>query len=240
MFVSYIVMNKISICTTHRIIDDDTAYLSEQCISRIKQHTTGEYQLIAIDNASDAKYSSMLQYNVDTYVRNDTNLGNPVAWDQGVGVSTEDIIILMDNDCWPLNEGWNEQMVQRVSNSDVGIAFPYSILGDDINLYESGVNVIFKGRKDGFCFAFNKDTYKHAGPFLVDQPFKLGYYEDDNFYANVQFNLKLKLVTCPDSKMWHKGQGTSKKMWTEDFAMGIERNRLWYNKKWNDRYIELD
>lgn len=216
---------QISIIVVHRIIDNELMHMSNDCINSIKKHTYNEYELICIDNDSKPEYSNALSISCNTYLRNAKNLGNTYAWDQGIMLAKNDYIILIDNDV-KVDKHWDKEMIEKLSDT-VGITFPYSIIGSEIG------GQSYRGRRDGFCFAFTKDIYKQAGPFLQDQPFKLGYYEDDNFEAYVQFKLGLKLVSCPSSQVWHKGQGTTKKMWDEKIETGIKANKAWYESKWD-------
>ena len=141
----------------------------------------------------------------------------------------------MDNDVW-VEKDWDKEMIERLFDPNVGIAFPYSIVGDEFDKLNSGFNIQYKGRRDGFCFAFKRNVYNEAGPFLCDQPFVLGYYEDDWFEYRVQYNLGLQLVACESSRVWHKGQSTSKKIWNKELEDGIKANKEWFEKKSNGVY----
>lgn len=213
------------------VVDGDTLSLSAECLKRIKDNTWNQYQLISIDNAGNPSAVSYLLYNSDIYIRNKENRGNGMAWDQGVAIAEGDIIILMDNDVF-VEKNWDVELVERLSDPQIGITFPYSTRGDLVEEHA--------GRKDGFLFAFRKETYEKAGKFLCDQPFVLGYYEDDYFEYRVQNELGLKLVACPTSKVWHKGQGTTKKVWSKAIEDGIEANKKWYEQKTNGVYPFLN
>src|SRR3990167_3453786 len=214
----------ISIVVTHMILDDELMELSRKNNQKIKEYTGSSFELIHVDNMSHEQYIDELRNSCDTYIRNNYNAGNPHAWDQGVAVAKYDTIILMDNDCIPMVKEWDRQMVSRVQESDIGISFPHSIR-------EKDAPDAYRGRRDGFCFAFKKSTYQRVGKFLVDQPFKLGYFEDDYFQYRVQFELKMKLVACDKSRVWHKGRATSSKITNEKFKEGVELNELWFRNK---------
>lgn len=230
---------KTSIIVTHKIFDDDLMHLSNINHKRIKENTHYPYELVFVDNASDEKYISWLLRNCDTYIRNNENLGNAKSWDQGIKISSGETIILIDNDVW-VEKDWDKEMIDKLLEPNVGITFPYSIVGDEYDKKESGFSVEYRGRRDGFCFAFRRDTYDYVGEFLLNQPFKLGYYEDDMFAYRVQYIMKHKLVACPSSKVWHKGQGTTKKMWTLEMIKGIEDNKKWYEDLTNKIYPFID
>jgi len=217
---------KISIIVTHMLFNAELARLSAENNIRIKQYTHYPYELVYVDNASKKEYVGFLRDNCDTYVRNNYNTGNPHAWDQGVGVSSGDIIVLMDNDVL-VDKDWDKEMVDRLSEQSAGITYPSSRVGQ---------NEEYRTRKDGFCFAFSRETYLRAGKFLVDQPFSLGYYEDDYFAYRVQNELKLNLLGCNASRVWHMGRSTSSKMWDEEFEKGVRANEQWYVDKTNNKW----
>ncbi len=222
---------KITICVTHMIVDTDTFNLSVECLKRIRNNTWNQFQLICVDNESNPSTISYLAYNSDIYIRNDRNRGNGMAWDQGIALAENDIIVLMDNDVF-VEKDWDVEMIEKLSDPQVGITFAYSKRGDLIEDYA--------GRRDGFLLAFRKETYEKAGKFLCDQPFVLGYYEDDWFEYRVQKKLGLKLVACPSSKVWHKGQGTTKKIMSQEILNGIEANKKWYFGLTNGELPHLD
>ena len=230
---------KTSLIITHRIFDDELMHLSSLSFDAAKK-SHFPLEIIFVDNQSHPKYLDWLYGSPDVYIRNNYNAGNTHAWDQGIGASSGDIIILMDNDCVPQVEEWDKEMVTMLSDNKTGITFSYSIVGDELDKLDSGFDIHYRGRRDGFCFAFKKETYDKVGKFMCDQPFKLGYYEDDHFEARVQYNLGLKLVAGPSSKVWHKGQGTTKKMWSQEVEDGIEANKKWYENKWDNKYPYLE
>ena len=229
---------KISIIVTHMVFDDDIWHLSANNHQHLRENTHNPHELIFVSNASSLKYSTMLRSMCDKYVANTENLGNAKAWDQGVEVASNDIIILMDNDVW-VEKDWDIEMVERLKDNTVGIVFPCSIVGEELDKQSAGLSVTYRCRRDGFCFGFRKSVYNKAGKFLCDQPFKLGYYEDDYFEYRVQYLLGYKLVGCSSSKVWHHGKGTSKKLWNEEFEKGVEANKAWYEEKANGRYPYL-
>ena len=210
----------ISIVVTHMPVNDEMFYLTQTCVLKLRENTINPFELIIVSNGLITK-----SWNEDILVVNKENRGNAKAWDMGINVASNNVIVLMDNDVW-VEKNWDKEMVEKLSDDNVGVTFPYSILGtDDYRATD------YRGRKDGFCFAFNWDVYDMCGPFLQDQPFH-SYYEDDNFFMNVM-DKGLNLVACKNSKVFHKGQGTTKKILNKEVEDGIESNRKWFNDKWN-------
>ena len=236
---------KTSIVITYLPVDESVERLTTECLKRVEENTYYPFEIIRVNNNTfrfTHETRNTWRHNLSddfASVNNDDNFGNGRAWDQGIEEALGDVVILMDNDVW-VEKDWDKEIVDRLSDLKVGIAFPYSIVGDELDRLNSGIDVEYKGRRDGFCFGFRKDTYKNAGPFLCDQPFKLGYYEDDWWEYRVQYQLGLKLVACPKSRVWHKGQGTTKRMWSQDVVDGIEKNKAWYEGKTGGVYPYIE
>ncbi len=225
---------KISIVVTQRILDEEIAELTDKCLQSVIKNTYNPFELIIVDSGSPL--IAITNY-ADLFLRTSKNIGNPLAWDKGIALSSNEKIILMDNDV-VVEKDWDKEMIERLADKKIGVTFPYSIVGDELEKKGAGLYVNYRGRRDGFCFAFRKETYDKVGPFLQDQPFKLGYYEDDNFNMEVMKS-GAKLVACSESRVWHKGQATSSKMWDE-VKDGIEQNKEWYKKKWNNEFPHLE
>lgn len=233
--------NKISIIVTYYLPDNASEEvkksindLTHECLDSIRDNTFNSYDLILV---ASGELDNGFYEKVDTVVNfRKTNLGNPLAWDIGVSISQTDRIILMDNDI-TVEEDWDKYLIEQLDRPEVGLSFAYSTVGDkstgDID------SVVPRARRDGFLFAFRKEIYDKFGPFLQDQPFKLGYYEDDNFFMSVQ-NGGYLLVSCPKSQVWHKGKGTSSNVWTKEFNNKVNENRDWYNKKWDSKFPYLN
>ena len=217
---------KISIVVTHMPVGPEMFYLTQTCVMCLKENTFNPFELIVVSNGLTTH-----TWGEDALIVNKKNLGNAKAWDAGIGAASNNIIVLMDNDVW-VEKNWDREMIEKLSENNVGVTFPYSVL--ETNDYRS---TQYRGRRDGFCFAIKKETYNKAGPFLQDQPFH-SYYEDDNFFMGV-IKLGLNLVACSGSKVFHKGQGTTKKILNKEIEDGIEANKQWFNNKWGGEYPYL-
>lgn len=217
----------ISIVVTYLPVDDESIdELTTECIDRINKYTSNVFELIVVSNGFTTK-----TWGEDILLLNRKNLGNAKAWDQGISIASADTVFLMDNDVF-VEPDWDIEMTNKLKRPDIGVTFPYSILGtEDYRATD------YRGRRDGFCFALTKSTYAQVGPFLQDQPFH-SYFEDDNFFMGVQ-NLRLNLFACPSSRVWHKGQGTTKIVNNKEIEEGKENNKKWFETKWHGEYPSL-
>lgn len=223
---------RISVVVTYLPISKKIDDMTLKCVDLIYKNTSNQYDITIVSNGVlKENFLSRLEHDCEI-LESTHNEGNANAWDRGVRNSKNNIIILMDNDVF-VQKDWDKEMVDTLHNDAVGVVFPFSVLGTKD--YRSKV---YRGRKDGFCFGITKEVYNRAGPFLKDQPFH-SYYEDDAFFAEVQFKMGLKLVACENSKVFHRGQGTTKKMWNKEIEDGIQLNKEWYENKYNKQYPYL-
>ena len=75
--------------------------MTQECIESVRANTQ-DYELIVVDNGSNppiplkSMQEPIFKF---TTIRNETNLGFPVAVNQGIRAATGDRIILLNNDC---------------------------------------------------------------------------------------------------------------------------------------------
>lgn len=224
---------KINVVVTYLPLSKEIDDMTLKCLNLISKNTHNDYDLSIVSNGVVNEYLLKNLVHDCEILEFADNTGNASAWDRGMRNSQNDIVILMDNDVF-VKKDWDRQMISTISDKSIGVAFPYSVLGT--NDYRARQ---YRARRDGFCFALRKDVYAKAGPFLKDQPFH-SYYEDDAFFAEVQFNLGLRLVACQNSKVMHKGQGTTKKILDKVIEDGIKANKEWFEKKYNNNYPYLE
>lgn len=222
---------KISIIVTYLPVSREIDKMTLKCLELIHGNTYNTYDLTIVSNGKvPESLLSEIKHDCEI-LESATNSGNAFAWDKGISSSQNSYIVLMDNDVF-VRKNWDKEMIDGLSKDNIGVTFPFSVLGTKDYRAKQ-----YRGRKDGFCFAFKKDTYDKAGPFLQDQPFH-SYYEDDNYFMNVM-KLGLDLVACENSKVFHKGQGTTQKIMNQEIENGIEANKQWFNNKWGGEYPYL-
>lgn len=225
-------MSKISIIIPYLPVSEKADDMTLKCVDLIYKNTYNEKEVIIISNGN-VGYKFLSKMNTDCDIKiYSQNYGCAFAWDRGVEFAKNDIVILVNNDVF-VEQDWDKEMVERLSDKNIGATFSYSVLGtNDYRMIQ------YRARKDGFCFAFRKEVYDKTGPFLKDQPFH-SYYEDDAFFAEIQFNLGMDLVGCPTSKVFHKGQGTTKEILDEVVKSGIDSNKTWFENKYDGKYPYL-
>src|SRR4030042_732708 len=87
--------------------------ITYECLNSIKENTK-DFEIILVDNGS----IPAIEDNTIKIIRNDKNLGYPVAVNQGIGEARGDIIILLNNDVIA-TENWAEYLKVHLSNYDI-------------------------------------------------------------------------------------------------------------------------
>jgi O-antigen biosynthesis protein len=88
---------------------------TQQCIAALKDHTRPSWELIVVDNGSTDGTPLYLAGARDsaavpvTVVTNSTNLGFPVAINQGLQLARGEYLVLLNNDV-VVTDGWLDQL----------------------------------------------------------------------------------------------------------------------------------
>lgn len=156
--------------------------MSYECIQAVMEHTE-DYELVIIDNGSEPPFvPPFTGFNDIRIIRNDQNLGFPVAVNQGIREAKGDVIILLNNDV-VVTPGWADHLVDHleqyaiiapITNFCAGmqrsVAEPY----DNIDELDQVAESIYEGNEGaaesvnfviGFVMAFRKSLYDEIGPF---------------------------------------------------------------------------
>jgi len=155
---------------------------SDIAIRAVLEHTK-DCEIIVIDNGSEPAFKPPFSGFIETkLIRNETNLGFPVAVNQGIRAATGDVIILLNNDVIVTNM-WSEKLlagldefsiVGPVCNYAAGVqgvqANPYQSV-DQLNQSAAEWSEIYDGAVQevtfviGFCMAFPLSLYYEIGEF---------------------------------------------------------------------------
>lgn len=148
--------------------------MTQECIAAVRANTQ-DYEIVIVDNGSEPPIDGAT-------VRNETNLGFPVAVNQGIKAAKGEVIVLLNNDC-VVSQGWSERLLYHLdSYSIVGpvanycagmqrVAIPVYQDEQEFNLQATkwaeehdrqskGVNWVI-----GFCMVFKKSLWEEVGNF---------------------------------------------------------------------------
>jgi len=199
--------------------------LTAQCLDQIYTVGTQDYEIILIDNGSEPPQK--LPY-YGQIIRNESNLGFPVAVNQGIQAAKGEYIILLNNDCI-VTPGWDTKLIDCL-NSGYAIAGPMTnyCAGlqqtnipvyhniDELNENAKSYTSNYKGNiyQDvnfiiGFCMAFRKSLFDEIGPF--DESLWPCSGEEVDFCLRTRQWHK-KIAICRDTYIHHIGSQTFKDM----------------------------
>jgi hypothetical protein len=219
--------------------------LTKICVESIKNNTpAGDYEVIAVDNASTDGSADYLSKEGARVIRNTKNLGVAYAWNQGVKAAGGDYVCIINNDI-VASAGWLGAMLEYYEkHPDSGIVSPGTRWGEmdyDFESYAGSYVKQMRGvEKDGYagwCMLVKKDRFEKAGMFCED--YRVGTCEDTDFYLSLnKAGYKSRIIG--DSFVHHFGSRTLKVM-RKEVAGFEDENTKKFMAKWGlkpDTYLQ--
>ncbi|HEX8619055.1 MAG TPA: glycosyltransferase family 2 protein [Thermoanaerobaculia bacterium] len=99
----------------------NSAQYLRRCLAGIAQQTHRNVELIAIDNASADDSVALVEPQVTTLVRNDTNRGFSAAVNQAIAIARGELVLLLNPDCYLLPD-YAARLAELFEAPDVGSA----------------------------------------------------------------------------------------------------------------------
>lgn len=197
------------------------AEMTQECLNALYANTDN-FELILVDNGSIPPFNATTNSSNVFCIRNETNLGFPVAVNQGINAAKGDVIVLLNNDC-VCAQGWSERLLAHLdSYSIVGpctnfsaglqrVTIPVYQDEQEFNIQAEKWAVAHKGESVevnwiiGFCMAFRKSLWEEIGPF--DQSLWPCSGEEIIFCMEAR-KRGLKVGICRDTYLHHHGSCT--------------------------------
>lgn len=221
--------------------------LTDACLTSILKHTT-DYEIIIVDNGSKKG-----MYEGDSVIRNEENLGFPVAINQGIAKARGEIIVLLNNDTI-VTPYWLDRLADHFDRYDIispltnnisGIqqlamtAFPLPASADDVSekIYAKSVGrSIPYHRLVFFCVAIKRSVIDKIG--VLDERFSPGNCEDDDYCLRaIEAGFRLGIAT--DCFIYHAGSATHKALDIKHLDL-IRTNQAKLQAKYpREKYEEL-
>ncbi len=171
--------------------------LTEQCVNSVIRHTDFPYRFIMVDNASNddtKRYLEDLSKRKDVdvrLIRNEENLGNSKAANQGIRSSDAEYVCILDNDTI-VTDHWLSEMI-KVAESDakIGIVNPLSNYGAKKPLGKSWKDIAAASYRKGagkyietaaaigFSFLIKRKVINDIG--VWSEGYGPGYFEDTEY-----------------------------------------------------------
>ncbi len=224
---------------------------TEQCVEAINKHTNYNYEILIIDNAStDGTYEKLLSHHTSVrIIKNDKNLGFPMAINIGFKEALGEYIIVLNNDVL-VNKHWLDELL-NVAESDeqIGIVGPVSnkVSGvqldknadynnlSDMEVYAEKVYNLNKGKTFDFprvaflCTLIKRNVIEKIGG--LEEFFTPGNYEDDDFCLRAQiagYKTKIALSVF----VHHFGSVSFQSLENNPYEILLEKNKNKFISKW--------
>ena len=209
-------------------------------------------ELIIVDNASTdgtGEYLSELRRN--EFVRilsNQDNVGFAAGNNQGLGLATGNILILLNNDTL-VSPGWRDGLVRRVGKLQVGLVGPVTNRTCNEAQIEAPYGTYREFKQFAadyshahcdevseipmlamFCVAMRSELFKEVGP--LDEDYEIGMFEDDDYAQRVRA-AGYKMLCAEDVFVHHFGQASLGELCTSgEYNSVLENNRRHFELKW--------
>lgn len=222
---------------------------TKMALQSIRQHTTGEYEIVIVDNGSNAETVEWLRSQSGVRVIfNPVNRGYAGGNNQAIAVCRGEYIVLLNNDVI-VTGGWLEALLgafDRIPGLGVSAPLSNNIAGhqqtadsvygnlDEMQAYARRRYERHRGegyltdRVIGFCMCIDRRVIEEIGG--IDEGFGVGNFEDDDFCIRVRA-AGYKIYVCTDSFIHHFGSKTFEAN-NVDWQTTMARNWIRFARKW--------
>lgn len=220
--------------------------MTAECIESISKCTTGDFEIIVIDNGSEPPIVS--DNPRVRIIRNESNLGFPKAVNQGVQAAVGDYLCIANNDTVVATWEWNQMLARHLNDGfDLVAAVSNSIAGPQqiaAQYYsnKAGLRMVasrIASQRFGECtphyrlgmhyLTMKRATCEAIG--LLDEVFTPGNFEDDDCsFRAIEAGFKLGIAQ--DVFIHHYGSVTFNHDVDFSFKELLKRNGAIFNEKW--------
>ncbi|MBM3746393.1 MAG: glycosyltransferase [Acidobacteria bacterium] len=236
------------------VVTYDNLPLTRDCLESIWRHTLyPNYEVVVVDNGSADGTQDYLahlegQHSNLRVVLNRENRGFSVANNQGIVMTSGDVVVLLNNDTivtrgWlgglllPLRRDRTIGMVGPVTNSAGNEAcIPVSYTQpEQMHIFAEHYCRQHEGEMSDllmlgmFCVAIRRDVLQQVG--LLDERFGVGMFEDDDYSMRVKA-AGYRTVCVEDVFVHHHGRSAMKRLDGPEYDALFERNRSLFERKW--------
>ncbi len=230
------------------IVNWNGKVLLEDCLSSLLKISYENKEVIFVDNAStddSLKYAKKM-YPGMKIIQNSKNLGYAQGHEEALQKAKGKLVLLLSTDTI-VKENTLSAMVSAIyKEKNIGAVMPKLLMYPNVDLIDSigsffvrsGVSYHYGREKDsklpiynkkmevysakGACLLFRKDVLKKTGLFDKDY---FAYFEETDLCHRIWL-AGYKVIYTPDTEVYHKGAGTSKKIARAYIQFHSFKNRL--------------
>lgn len=224
------------------------AHYTEACLTSMLEAGDDLSHVVVVDNrSSDQTLDVLKRFPIGEVIRNKTNLGCGVAWNQGILAHQSEWAVVMNNDVL-VSPGWLEGLIGAAERNGLKIASPAMVEGTNDYDFLASVEVFYdKTRhyirptlKHAVCMAIHHSVFEKVG-YFVPEPRLLGY-EDTLFFAAAD-RAGIRSGTVGASWIHHFGSITQTAMKLERGLsvrdpLGAPNNSRLLNESWLYRKLK--
>ncbi|MEK7450820.1 MAG: glycosyltransferase family 2 protein [Patescibacteria group bacterium] len=230
------------------IVNWNGRVLLEDCLSSLLKISYKNKEIIFVDNAST---DNSLEYAKKMYpgmkiIQNSKNLGYAEGHEEAIRKAKGELILLLSTDTIVKENMLSAMVVAIYKEKNIGAVMPKLLMYPNTNLIDSigtffvrsGVSYHFGREKDsklpiynksmeiysakGACLLFKKNVLEKTGLFDKDY---FAYFEETDLCHRIWL-AGYKIIYTPDTEVYHKGAGTSKKIARAYIQFHSFKNRL--------------
>lgn len=226
--------------------------VTKRCLESVVRHTRRLLEVVIVDNDADAPTKDVIdefasRHSNVVVIRNEHNVGYPVACNQGIARARGEYIVVMNNDV-VVTPHWASRLLAAFSvDPNIGAVGPRTnfavgpqqvpgaaYAGEDLDEWAQGWfrknagRLRLVGRLIGFLMVIKREAVEQVGGF--DPLFGIGNFEDDDLSLRLQL-AGYKLAIADDVFVHHEGSQSFRQD-VEAYARLLEVNRRLFAAKW--------
>ena len=211
----------------------DQAHFTRRLVESLKANTGRPYELIVVDNGSNAETRSYVSSVADTAILNPENVGFARGMNQGAKAAKGDFLVFINNDT-EVPPGWLDRLVEATGLTDrVGIVAPAVTAGGSFVTVRSEPHEIvrevlpFSLSPAAVCYLIPRAEFEAAGGWCEE--YRLGGAEDVDLCFTMWARGRRVLV---DERVLivHHSKGTAaakiadwEQLWRQNRALLVDR-----------------
>lgn len=214
----------------------NNAWLTGHCVQMVRECATVPTEVIIVDNGSEPDQSLLMEHHIQPsqYLHSEEMLGYAGAVNVGVAAARGDHVVLLNNDAWPVSQGWDRELLGVFDIwPGASVVSPVTNFVNSPYQYCAGPHEVGYGLLEVVTLNFVavmmwRSLFDDIGP--LDEQFGPGNFEDDDYCRRVR-QLGGRLVVHKGVYVHHVGHQTLRHL---PMAKLMQENRRRFRQKWGD------
>jgi len=163
------------------------------CIEELRRRSTLPLEVVLVDNGSSGRDGELLEqigaHKADKYLRSGLPLGYAAAYNAGIAASSGEYVMLLNNDAWPTQKGWDARLVSVLAQVPDAMLVSPTMPRVSWNAQRADgpqppdCTVLLAPRVAFVAPLLRRATLDALGP--LDEQFQVGGYEDDDYCERI-------------------------------------------------------